>query len=517
MTTHAINAIVPRETMIHFSKSKYTQGIQCPKMLWMRKNMPDQFDESVLNQAILETGNTVGDIAMGYFGPFVEVEFNPNDPDRFKLASEQTSQLLADGKRTICEATFSLPGHYCMVDILRVRDDGSFDIIEVKSSSSTKDIYFHDMAYQCWVVQQCGYDVHSVSLMHINTDYVRQGALDLNQLFTLEDHSNVVFDMVKMVPNHINAISSIAEEKSEPSVPIGMHCFDPYECGFRGWCLRELPENNVFTISNLRKKKAIALLSRGIGGFEDLIRDADAFSNLSDKQQVQVLTEINDAPPSLDIAALQGFLDSLTYPLYFLDFETFQEAIPSYDGQRPYEQTASQYSLHWVDSPNGNLNHIEFLAEAGTDPRRTVAERLCKDIPEDACVLAWNMGFEKGRIKGMASLFPDLHDHLMSIHANMRDLRVPFQQQSYYSKEMKGSSSIKKVLPALFPNDEELDYHALEGVHDGGEAANAFVNLTKLSPEEQAIVREQLLRYCELDTLAMVRIWERLREVVGER
>lgn len=478
--------------------------------------MPEQYDSSVLNQSILDVGSEVGDIAMGYFGPFVEVEFDPDNPERFEHASAQTIDFLQSGEKTICEATFSLPGHYCMVDILRVRDDDSFDIIEVKSSSSTKDIYFHDMAYQCWVVQQCGFQVNSVSLMHINTDYVRHGELDLSQLFTLEDHTDIVFDMVERVPGHIKAISEVVNENSEPKIPVGLHCFKPYECGFKGWCFRDLPEDNVFTIANLRKTKAFALLNRGIKGFGNLVEDYEAFASLSEKQQVQVLTELNDTDPSFDATALKDFLDSLTFPLYFLDFETFQEAIPSFNMQKPYAQMTSQYSLHWIESPEGTLNHTEFLAETGIDPRRPVAVQLCEDIPNDACVLAWNMSFEKGRIKEMARLFPDLSDHLMSIHENVRDLRIPFQQQSYYSKEMKGSSSIKSVLPALFPNSEELDYHSLEGVHNGGEAANAFVNLAKLTPEEQVVVREQLLRYCELDTLAMVRIWEYLCQLVEE-
>lgn len=475
--------------------------------------MPEQFDDSVMNQSVLETGNEVGDPAMGYFGSFVEVDFDPHDPDRFKHASIQTLDYLSSGEKTICEATFSLLGHYCMIDVLRVRDDGSFDIVEVKSSSSTKDIYYHDMAYQCWVVRQCGYEINSVSLMHINTDYVRFGELDLEQLFVLEDHTDIVLEMAECVSEHIRAISEIADKDSEPILSIGLQCFSPYECGFRGWCFRKLPENSVFDISGIRKKKAFGILERGSAGFEDLVRDADAFESLSEKQQLQVLSEVNGIPRVVDAEAVGEFLDNLWYPLCFLDFETFQEAIPSFDGQRPYEQVTSQFSLHWIDEPGGDLHHTEFLGEAGKDPRHQVAERLCDAIPESACVLAWNMSFEKGRIKSMSDMFPDLKQRLMAIYANVRDLMDPFRKGHYYMREMKGSSSIKKVLPALFPDDEELDYHALAGVHNGGEAMDAFRTLSDYAPEEQAVVREQLLRYCELDTLAMVRIWEKLSTV----
>lgn len=160
------------------------------------------------------------------------------------------------------------------------------------------------------------------------------------------------------------------------------------------------------------------------------------------------------------------------------------------------------------------LHHAEFLEAAGTDSRREVAEKLCADIPKDARVLAWNTGFEENCIRSMAEQFPDCSDSLMLIHGNIRDLVTPFKNGAYYLKEMKGSCSIKEVLPALFPHDPELDYHMLEGIHNGGEASNAFAHLAELPASEQIDVREQLLRYCELDTLAMVRIWERLKMII---
>ena len=496
------------------SKSKYTSGIQCPKMLWMRQNMPEQFDDSVMNEAILQQGSAVGDIAMGYYGPFVEVQFDPKDPRRFSEAVQQTKDFLDKGCSIICEATFRINGHYCMVDILRVRDDGSFDLVEVKSSTEVKPIYLHDMSYQCWVIQQCGYKVRSASLMHVNSEYVRQGELDIHQLFTVEDCTDEVLSMLAEVPLHVERILAIADSKEEPFTPIGEHCYKPYACGFRKWCFRELPPNNVLGLSRIRKDKAFNLIGCGLAGFDELVGNPKVFSTLTAKQQQQVLSVVNDLPVSIEKDGVRGFLNGLWYPLHFLDFETFQEAVPSFDSQRPYEQVTSQYSLHWIDEPGGELHHTEFLGDAGSDPRRQVAEHLCEDIPADACVLAWNMSFEKGRISDMASLFPDLAERLLAIRDNARDLMTPFARGHYYMKEMEGSASIKKVLPALFPNDAELDYHALDGVHNGGEAAFAFQHLAELPPQEQEITREQLLRYCELDTLAMVRIWEKLVKTV---
>ena len=168
-----------------------------------------------------------------------------------------------------------------------------------------------------------------------------------------------------------------------------------------------------------------------------------------------------------------------------------------------------------MDDINGKLHHKEFLAESGIDPRRELAERLVEDIPKGVCVLAYNMSFEKTVIKKLANYYQDLHDDLMKIHDNIKDLMIPFYNRNYYVKEMKGSYSIKYVLPALFPDDPELDYHNLPVVHNGGEASDAFLSLVSLSKKEQEKIREGLLVYCKLDTFAMVKIWEKLKEVIS--
>lgn len=506
---------------ITFSKSKYTSGCQCPKIIWMGANMPEQFDASVMNEDILTTGNLVGDLAMGYFGAFVEVPFDHNDRNRFTKAIALTRDFLAAGERTICEATFAteasessygtLPPLYCMVDILRVRDDGSVDIIEVKSSTHVKDVHLEDLAFQAWVLQQNGFTVNSTSLMHINNKYERQGELDIHELFSLENCTEEVMGTILAeLPQKLSEIATIANASEEPQIEIGAHCTSPYPCGYKNWCWHNMPSPNVFDINRINKEKASNLHAQGLDSFEDIAANEEVFSRLNERQQNQILAEINEAEPYINHLVISNFLDGLSYPLYFLDFETFQEAVPSFDGQRPFEQVTSQYSLHWIDEPGGELKYTEFLGEGGTDPRRALAEQLCKDIPSDACVLAWNMAFEQGRISEMAAMFPDLELHLMAIHDNIQDLIDPFRKGGYYDRAMGGSNSIKAVLPALFPDDPELDYHALVGVHNGGEAAAAFKNLPKHTPDEQARIREQLLKYCELDTLAMVRIWEKL-------
>ena len=163
---------------------------------------------------------------------------------------------------------------------------------------------------------------------------------------------------------------------------------------------------------------------------------------------------------------------------------------------------------------NDKLYHKEFLGEANIDPRRSLAESLVNDIPLDVCTLAYNMSFEKGVIKELAEMYPDLSNHLMNIYDNMKDLMIPFFNRWYYNKDMHGSYSIKYVLPALFPNEESLNYKNLELVHNGDEAMNIYARLGEYPKEEQKHIRERLLKYCELDTYAMVKIYEKLGEAI---
>lgn len=490
---------------MRLSKSRYVTGLQCPKILWMDAHMSEQFDESVRPDHLLDIGNEVGDLAMGYYGDYVEVPFDPHD---FEGMAAKTRELLDAGERIICEATFIYEDNFCMADILLVEDDG-VRIVEVKATNDVKDYHLDDASYQLWVIERCGLKVKSVGLMHLNREYRRKGNIDLHKLFVVEDITEQARTRAESVPAKIERIAREADVADEPKARVGSHCGNPHECGYRAWCLREFSSPNVFDVYSIGADKAAGLAyDKGIVTLQDLHTSG---ASLNGRQMAQVMCEVNDWPSFSIPSMIREFLDKLRFPLYFLDFETFQEAIPPFDDCWPWEQIPSQYSLHVLDEPDGELRHYEFLAPEGHDPRRAVAERLCEDIPEDACTVAYNMSFEKSRISEMVSLFSDLSDHLLSINEGMVDLIEPFKKGACYYRVMGGSNSIKDVLPAMFHNDPELDYHSLEGIHNGSEAMRAYANLDKMPEGDRAAIREQLLRYCELDTLAMVRIYEQLK------
>ena len=257
----------------------------------------------------------------------------------------------------------------------------------------------------------------------------------------------------------------------------------------------------------------IDLYKKGYIAYSDLL----SCPEITDKKQLrQIEYALSDKGTYIEKDHIKSFLDTLSFPLYFLDFETMQPVIPIFIGTKPYTQIPFQYSLHYIETDNGILKHKEFLAQSGTDPRRALAEQLCLDIPENACVLAYNQSFECTQIKNLAHEFSDLSDHLLHISSNIRDLLVPFQSGYYYNRAMGSSFSIKSVLPAIFPNDPTLDYHNLEGVHNGGEAMSIFPKIQYMEEHDQEVARRNLLKYCELDTYAMVKVWQALVDAVKE-
>ncbi len=491
---------------LQLTKSDYVLGVQCLKMLWLKNFREDEYDEAVTNQSILDVGREVGNLAKGLFGAYSEISVGD-----IESMIEETNEKISNNIEIIAEATFDYNGLLCRVDILRNLGNMKLEIYEVKSSTEIKDIYYDDASYQYYVPTQLGYEVSKVHIVHINNEYVRFGDLDLKQLFKLVDVTADVLNLVPVVERKLADISSYLEMANEPHNDIGDYCFDPYDCGFFGYCTSHIPKPNVFNVAGLRLSNKLVLYDQGIISFAELY----ASNQLKDKQHRQVEHEIYDLATYINRQEIRAFLNQLSYPIYFLDFESIQPAIPLYDGSSPYQQIPFQYSLHYIEEEGGELRHEEYLAYPEEDPRIGLVQKLCEDIPRDVCVLAYNMGFEKGVIQKLAQIYPQYESHLMNMHDNMQDLMVPFQRHYYYTKAMKGSYSIKYVLPALFPDDPQLDYSNLEGVHNGMEASNTFLHLVNMDEKKQNQQRKYLLEYCKLDTYAMVKIWEKLKEAVG--
>ena len=493
---------------MNFSKSKYCSFCQCPKILWLNKYKPEVITQDPSRQERFEKGNVVGDLAMGLFGDFVEVTAYDKDGnlDMNKMI-EKTDECLKNGTVNICEASFAPKGHFCSVDILHKEKDG-YAIYEVKSSTHVKAVYITDIAYQKFVLEKCGVNVTGTYVVHINNNYLFDGTLDVQKLFAIKDVSALVEEKSKTLDIDADLIkmNEICNCDIEPDIDLSIKCREPYECAYWEYCCRHLPKPNVFDVFSMNFDKKIEAYQKGFFEFGD-VRHA---VKLNEFQKRQIDFVLKDIDVHIDKDGIKSFLNKLSYPLYFLDFETMQLTIPEYPNSKPYQQITFQYSLHYIENEGGDIKHKEFLAESGVDPRRSLAEKLVKDIATDGSVIVYNQSFEKTRIKELAELCPDLASQLLRIRDNIVDLFYPIQKGYYYNKAMKNSTSIKSVLPAMFPDDPTLDYHNLEGVHNGGEAMTIFPKIKDMPKEEQEIARKNLLKYCELDTFATVKIFLKL-------
>ena len=494
---------------MNMSKSKYCRGIQCEKILWLEKNRPDLIGKK--DESRMKTGQNVGEIAKGIFGDYNDIAY---DKDMAKRV-EMTKDALDDGSEIITEASFLFDDNFCSVDILKNLSDG-VEIYEVKSSTEIKDVYLDDISYQYFVLEKCNLNVKKAAIVYINNEYIRGDELDLNQLFRIEDITDIARQKQDEIKSNIDAIRDFMQNHgplSEPSSEIDMHCFNPYECEFWDYCTRDLPKPNVFDIHGMWKSKKIEKYHEGKVSFEDLKNE-----KLNPKYLQQIDFEINGREPKINMQAICDVLDSLKYPLYFIDYETCQHAIPEFPKTKPYQQIPFQYSLHIIRNEGGPLEHREFLADENDENMiRTFAESMIGDMGGDGSVIVYNKAFESSRNREIGEMYPEYKSEMERFNSNIVDLMVPFKSRDYYTKEMKGSYSMKYVLPALYPDDPDLDYHALPVVHNGGEASAAFLTLKDKTADEREEIRHGLLEYCKLDTLAMVKIWEKFRQVAGRK
>jgi hypothetical protein len=509
---HIKYRIIERRIFMGLSKSAFIETMTCSKKGWLSKYHPELAQVSKSAEGLMSAGHEIGDTAKKLFGDYVEVQYQEDK----SLMIFETKKLIKEGNRIIAEAAFAMNGCYCQADLFTINKDGSVNIYEVKGSTRVKDYHINDMAFQYNVIKKCGYNINAIFNIHINSNYLRGETLNLNELFNIEDCTEEVIKRQPIIEDAIKNVKKVLVEDKEPTCCIGMKCKDPHECQYFKYCTRHLPENNVFTVAGLSFKNMMELYETGIITFNDILSRKP---KMNDKKYRQIESSALNLKPIIKRDEINKFLDGLKMPLYFLDFETFQQVVPKWEDVKPYSQIVFQYSLHYLKRKGGKLWHKEFLAPAGVDPRYAVAKQLCEDIPMNVTVLAYNMSFEKTVIKGLAELYPEFYTHLMNIRDNIQDLMLPFSNQWYYDSNFNGSYSIKVVLPTLYPDVPELNYHNLdENVQNGAMAMEAYASMASMTDKNEIEkIRTALLNYCELDTFAMVKIWEFLKNIVKSR
>ncbi len=489
---------------MNLSKSQYIRGLQCHKSLWLYKNNPELRDTpNQAQESLFNTGHNVGELACKLFPNGVEIKFDANN---FEAMVSKTKELIENGTEVIYEATFKENGIFAMADIL-VKNGDAWDMYEVKASTDVKEYHLNDASIQ-WYALSNAIELNRAYIVHINNKYVRQGEVDIKELFTIADVTDEVQNRQYQIPFNLEQMEQMLNEDM-PDIDIGTHCSDPNGCDFQGHCWQNIPYPSVFNLYWMNGNKKFEMYYKGIKTYEDIPNDF----KLNTTQQLQVDT-YKSKEPYVDKQIIKNFLDTIEYPINFFDFETFQNAIPRFDDQRPYMQIPFQYSLHILHE-DGTIEHKEFLGDENSDPRNDLIEQMLNDITPTGSIVAFNQSFEMSRIKELSHFNQSKKDDLLALNERFVDLIVPFRGRGYYHPNFNGSFSIKSVLPAMFPIDPELDYKKLGSIQNGGDAMDTFANLYLLKDKSKRDdIRKDLLAYCHLDTLAMVRIWEKLHKIV---
>ena len=486
------------------SKSTFIRGLQCEKSLYLYKHhyrLKDPTPESL--QAVFDQGTNIGVLAQRLFPNGVDA--SPENHFKMVESARKTLAFITEGESIIYEATFIYNDVLAALDIL-VKDFEGWKAYEVKSSTKVSDTYIKDAAIQYYTITNSGIDLKDISIVHINNQYTKDGKLDIQQLFTIESVYDEVLEYLPQIPNKVRKLKNVIESAETPQKDIGSHCSDPYECDFKGTCWKHIPQYSVFNISRLNKDKKFDLYNQGVVTLNQIDL---AQTDLNPNQVLQIESEVNGTS-HIDFNEIRNFTNGLNYPLYFLDFETIGPAIPIYNGSRPYQQLVFQYSLHIQETSTSELKHRDYLADPTEDPRIGFIEKLIHDCGSRGDILVYNIGFERGKIDDLIKSFPKYSKELRGIVNRLKDLMIPFQQKWYYTPEMRGSYSIKAVLPALVP---ELSYDDLN-IKEGGTASNTFLSMVNGSFKgDFKETKNELLKYCERDTFGMVKIVERLLSI----
>jgi len=477
--------------MRNVSKEIFLKARVCPALGWLMRAGELKEKPTLAEQFRMDQGKEIGARARKLYPEGKLVEYTDT-----VSAAEQTVSLMNDPDISIIlEATFVIDGFAAKADILKRESDG-WHMLEVKSSVKDKGEFIDDMAYTTMIIERSGYNVSDVSLMLISKDY-RLG-MEAQKLFVEKIHTEDVKNRIDEFEPFWKKIEEITSQNEKPEPKLIFEC---KKCELFSDCVGKDIENHIFEIPWLRQSKFDKLRERNFVTIDKIPDDFD----LTEKQ-LEVRNSVIRKKPFIS-ENLKNALESITWPAYYLDFETMAPAIPLYPGIAPYEQISTQYSIHKYSDLGKFEEHFEYLAEPDRDCREELAKQLLEDLNTKGSIIVYT-DFEQKRINYLSKQFAELSEQLLELIDRLVDI-ADIIKKNFYMPEFHGSFSIKKVLPALLP--ESKSYDSLK-ISDGLTAMSLFAMMAqgKHSEKEMLKIRENLLEYCKQDTLAMVNLHERL-------
>jgi hypothetical protein len=489
---------------MQLSKSDYVTYLKHPAWLWIKKHAKTilpAIDPST--QAIFDTGHEFEQYAEALFPGGVTLGFS--DYDEYLTLPERTTLALAEGNHTIFQGRFEHEQLTFICDIIQVVEGNEVDLIEIKSSTSAKPEHIVDLAFQMVVLEKCGYTVRKISVIHVNNQYIRSGAIDPHAITAQTEVTELVHTAREMTLAKIDeALATMDLDECPDISPLSADskAFSEWLAIFKhmkspqSGSIYDLCQMDAATLGNLQANNI------------HFLKDIPADFALKPKQRLQV-ESLRLGQPIINKERIVEYLQTFTYPLYFFDYETLGSLVPYFDGLKPYQQLPFQYSLHILDSPDAEMRHEAYLHTDNQNPAEPLTKALQSHIGDSGTVITWNMGFEKGCNTLLGSMLPEYTDFYNNLNDRIVDLMTPFMQSWYVDAGFCGSASIKNVLPVLVP---ELSHKNLS-ISDGGTAQRLWMDavLNGTQDGEKQQILDDLLKYCELDTLAMVEIYNTLK------
>ena len=492
--------------MMLLSKSDYLLYLKHPAWLWLKKHdkakLPQNDDNA---QAVFDAGNLFEGYAEKHFENGVRLGFT--DYASYLALPEQTLEALLGGVKTIFQARFLSGQITCICDVIDVVGDKTFDLYEIKSSTSAKPEHIIDLAFQVKVIEDAGFKVRNVFVIHVNNEYVRNGNIDPQQFSGVADVTDKVRKKSEFTAEKIDTALAIMQLPDMPDLSpsqAGQGAFGEWLDIFKKFS--DLPEDTIYDLCGLNAKKIGEFESAGITTIQEI---PDNYK-LSPKQALQVRAAKLDQQ-LVQSEPIREFLSHLQFPLYFLDYETLASIVPAFDGIRPYQQLPFQYSLHILDSPDADLRQVEYLHREATNPCEPLSSALRSHIGDQGSVIVWNESFEKKCNSLLAEIVPEHSEFLNQVNDRIVDLMTPFAKGWFVDKRFCGSASIKNVLPVIAPH---LSYKAL-GIQEGASAQRLWTQSVIDGKDhiDQELLFADLIEYCKLDTLAMVEAYNVLRKI----
>ncbi|HUQ85085.1 MAG TPA: DUF2779 domain-containing protein [Candidatus Limnocylindrales bacterium] len=485
------------------SKSEYMMFLKHPAWLWLKKH--DKAKLPIIDdntQAVFDAGHLFETYAEQLFPEGVRLGFD--DYYEYLSLPERTQRAIKEGAKTIFQGRFEHSQLTFVCDVIQIVDEKTVDLYEIKSSTKVKLEHELDLAFQMIVLELCGNTVRNISVIHVNNEYIKRGDIVPGEFTTIVDITENVKAKRKFTEDNIKAALKVANSEVMPDISPSLAAYGSLKewLGiYRG--LVSVEPESIYDLCVLNTK----LLSK----FDELkvkkLNEIPSDFPLSGKQKQQV-ESVKQNRVLIEKEKIRDFLSSLIYPLYFLDYETLGGIVPYFDDLRAYQQLPFQYSLDVLETPDSEIRHFEYLHSDNSNPAEEISKNLKSQIGTTGSILAWSAGFEKSCNTLLGTILTEYKEFYEEVNNRIVDLMIPFSSSWYVDKGFGGSASIKAVLPVLAP---ELSYKTL-GIQEGASAQRLWMEAILYGERnaEKEQILDDLIKYCGLDTLAMVEIYKHL-------